>query len=81
MRNRLDVLLILGFCLGHWAQAAEFGLAGSILTDGVDAPGLSAPLHASPFYVCKRNYYMSPRGNDNNPGTLEAPWLTIQHAD
>ena len=25
-------------------------------------------------------YYVSTSGNDNNPGTIGAPWLTIQHA-
>jgi hypothetical protein len=25
-------------------------------------------------------YYVSKRGCDSNPGTFEAPWLTIQHA-
>src|ERR1022692_3304368 len=25
-------------------------------------------------------YYVSTRGNDSNPGTIRAPWLTIQHA-
>src|SRR6202050_2405308 len=25
-------------------------------------------------------YYVSPSGNDSNPGTNAAPWLTIQHA-
>jgi hypothetical protein len=26
------------------------------------------------------HYYVSKRGCDRNPGTIEAPWLTIQHA-
>lgn len=83
MRNCLSrlFLLILVCCLGRWAQGAEIGLAGAVLTDGVDVPGLSAPFHAAPFYTCKHNYYVSTRGSDDNPGTLEAPWLTIQHAD
>jgi parallel beta-helix repeat protein len=25
-------------------------------------------------------YYVAPNGNDNNPGTLEEPWLTLQKA-
>ena len=25
-------------------------------------------------------YFVSKRGCDSNPGTFEAPWLTIQHA-
>src|SRR6202046_401720 len=25
-------------------------------------------------------YYVSTSGNDTNPGTIRAPWLTIQHA-
>jgi len=25
-------------------------------------------------------FYVSPNGNDNNPGTYSQPWLTIQHA-
>jgi hypothetical protein len=27
-----------------------------------------------------QTYYVAPEGSDGNPGTLEAPWLTIQHA-
>jgi hypothetical protein len=27
-----------------------------------------------------RTYFVSPSGNDNNPGTKHEPWLTIQHA-
>ncbi len=26
------------------------------------------------------NYYVSPSGNDSNPGTLSQPWRTLQHA-
>jgi uncharacterized protein YjdB len=26
------------------------------------------------------SYYVSPTGNDSNPGTITSPWLTIQHA-
>jgi hypothetical protein len=26
------------------------------------------------------SYYVAPSGDDSNPGTLSAPWLTIQHA-
>jgi uncharacterized protein YjdB len=26
------------------------------------------------------SYYVSPTGSDSNPGTIAAPWLTIQHA-
>ena len=25
-------------------------------------------------------YYVATNGNDNNPGTLQSPWKTIQHA-
>jgi parallel beta-helix repeat protein len=44
-------------------------------------PGPSAALYASPFYICKQNFYVSTSGSDSNSGTLAAPWLTIQHAD
>jgi hypothetical protein len=27
-----------------------------------------------------QTYYVAPEGSDGNPGTLEAPWRTIQHA-
>ncbi|MBN2351317.1 MAG: right-handed parallel beta-helix repeat-containing protein [Spirochaetales bacterium] len=37
-----------------------------------DAPGNPLPVHNS--------YYISPRGNDSNPGTEDRPWRTIQHA-
>jgi hypothetical protein len=36
---------------------------------------------ASPLAVqAGATYYVSTTGNDNNPGTLGSPWLTIQHA-
>src|SRR5579863_1146977 len=36
------------------------------------APSLAGQIGAT--------YYVSTRGNDSNPGTIGAPWLTIQHA-
>ena len=33
-----------------------------------------------PAYTCVTNYYVSPTGNDSNPGTLAKPWLTLQRS-
>ncbi len=30
---------------------------------------------------CNNHYYISTTGSDSNPGTQEAPWATINHAD
>ncbi|UUZ87133.1 DUF1565 domain-containing protein [Paenibacillus sp. P26] len=31
-------------------------------------------------YAAGTNYYVSPSGSDTNPGTINAPWRTIQKA-
>lgn len=31
-------------------------------------------------HVAGNTYYVAKGGNDNNPGTFDSPWLTIQHA-
>ena len=50
-------------------------------------PGLSVALIALVLALgpaltaqTRATYYVSTTGNDNNPGTATAPWLTIQHA-
>jgi len=50
-------------------------------TDAVEKPGPSGTLFAAPFYVCVRNFYVSPSGNNSAAGTQAAPWKTIQRAD
>ena len=56
----------------------------------VETPGPSAALLANPvyaqgigtLYTCKRNFYVNGvSGNDAAPGTIQAPWKTIQNAD
>jgi len=45
-------------------------------------PGPSQALFKSPYYVCRKNYYVSSTGNDSNSGTTKASaWLTLQHAN
>ncbi len=49
---------------------------------GIQVPGPSAALFASPYYQCVQNYYVSNSGNDNNDGTsLASAWATLQHAN
>lgn len=46
----------------------------------------SAPILDTEYYSTDRPrlngvaYYVAPNGNDANPGTLESPWATVQHA-
>ncbi len=35
---------------------------------------------ASPVHAAGGTYYVSTTGNDGNPGTIDQPWRTIQHA-
>lgn len=44
------------------------------------APTPSTDPSASGGSTAAANYYVSPSGSDSNPGTLSAPWLTIQKA-
>jgi hypothetical protein len=48
---------------------------------GVQKPGPSAALFASPFYSCSRNFYVATTGSDSADGGRATPWLTLQHAD
>lgn len=48
---------------------------------GVQDPGPSAALFASPYYACVRNFYVSLTGSDTAAGTQAAPWATLQHAN
>jgi parallel beta-helix repeat protein len=44
-------------------------------------PGPDAVLYGAPYYTCKTNYYVSTTGSDDNPGTQQSPWRTLQHAN
>ena len=44
------------------------------------APSPSSPIIAVPASTTGVTYYVAKSGNDNNPGTKEKPWLTIQKA-
>jgi len=44
-------------------------------------PAIAARLLPPPLAASTGNtYYVSTTGDDSNPGTLEQPWLTVQHA-
>ena len=49
------------------------------------APPPPAPVNTAlpsvPAYTCVKNYYISPTGNDSNPGTLAYPWQTLQRGN
>jgi hypothetical protein len=85
MLARIAVLLVaLIATVGSSHAQTGVTLAGAVAgatPDVPDVPGPSATLFAAPFYTCLRNYYVSPTGNDANPGTSVSPWLTVQHAD
>jgi hypothetical protein len=38
------------------------------------------PIPAHQGYASEADYYVAKNGSDGNPGTLEKPWRTIQHA-
>jgi hypothetical protein len=45
-------------------------------------PGPNLPAYQAPFYSCTRNFYIdAANGSDQNSGTLDLPWQTIQAAD
>jgi hypothetical protein len=41
---------------------------------------LSAATVVIPEILCAQTYYVAPNGDDNNPGTIEAPFATVQRA-
>lgn len=45
-----------------------------------DAPSLRDVCHLTVRRECSRFLYLSPDGNDENPGTLEAPFRTLERA-
>src|SRR5512139_2607009 len=51
------------------------GRALAIATSLLAGFGLAAPAYAADYYVSGSS------GNDDNPGTLESPWQTIQKAN
>jgi hypothetical protein len=76
-------------CVTTWALISGASLVVSTsaratpaqVSVATEAPGPSATLFASPFYICSRNYYVAPNGNDLAAGTQSAPWVTLQHAN
>lgn len=46
------------------------------------SPNQTSPTQTSPSQTSTASvsYYVAPNGSDSNPGTLSAPWLTIQEA-
>ena len=54
--------------------------SGSGSTSDLYTPGPSQALFNNPFYTCSTNYYVSTTGSNSNNGSINSPWLTIQHA-
>jgi hypothetical protein len=55
-----------------WAVRSLYYLAAAVLLFVLIAPSLVAQSGAS--------YFVAKTGNNDNPGTIDLPWLTIQHA-
>jgi len=66
----LVILALMCFTRPSLAQSATAETAGP-----------SQALFNSPFYSCIRTFYVSPTGNDSNPGTSGSPWKSLQRAD
>lgn len=54
------------------------GASSPATTVGTPAPTTATTAPAEP--TGGQGYYVSPAGDDANPGTMDAPWRTIQHA-
>jgi Right handed beta helix region len=66
------VLVVIGLLL--------FVLASTAARSG-PRPGIAARLLPPPLAPSKGDtYYVSTTGDDSSPGTLDQPWLTVQHA-
>jgi len=66
----------MGADLGDVADAMSAFLRTSAARFGCFLSCFSAAI----FPVSAADYYVSPRGSDANPGTLNAPWRTVQKA-
>lgn len=62
---------------GESAGAPSSGGVSAGAPSGGGAPGGGVPAVDPDAYA---NYYVSPSGNDANPGTLDAPFLTLEKA-
>jgi Right handed beta helix region len=55
-----------------------FGTTYYYQVEAVNGAGASAPSNEAPITTPQQpQYYVSPSGNDSNPGTLSQPWQTI----
>ncbi|WP_315789598.1 choice-of-anchor Q domain-containing protein [Fischerella sp. JS2] len=56
-------------------------LGTSIISDSTHKPAvLAATTDSSQSHNSGDVYYVSPNGSDDNPGTLDKPWKTVNHA-
>ena len=62
-------------------EAANRGLAAQLISNVLDLPrfedGITARQLKTGIY---NTYYVSPQGDDENPGTEEKPWKTLYHS-
>jgi hypothetical protein len=49
-------------------------------TTGVQSPGPSQALYASPYYNCTTNYYVATNGSSTNSGSSSSPWDLVTAA-
>ena len=64
-----------GLATGEAAGSSNIAAQSGSVTSSAAAVTVSAVTTGG-----GNTYYVSPTGNDSNPGTNAAPWLTIQHA-
>jgi hypothetical protein len=57
----------------------QYGTGGKIWIDDVRLVRTGAEIASGPIDRRPGTFYVSPAGNDQNPGTLEAPWKTLAH--
>lgn len=70
------VLLIGVFLLASCRKTTDIPFNGDepvSITDSASTMREAAALSVN-------TYYLSPTGNDNNPGTIDQPWFTLQKA-
>jgi parallel beta-helix repeat protein len=63
------------------SPGSMIAIASSPATGAAEVPGPSQSLFNSPFYTCRRNFFVATTGNNANDGSAGSPWLTIQNAD
>jgi hypothetical protein len=80
------------FSVSAWDTSGATGFSPNYSISVQASPSQSSPAPASPSQsstasaspsqspTASVNYYVAPDGSDSNPGTLSAPWLTIQKA-